>query len=168
MERKLCFLWNGTGYLKNHLTKHRLVCTHFDAFSILILCSIFNNSIFLKIVWKKRYEVSSALASYAEGVKYGKRICHYMTRNAKFIEGNVMLLWHHIIPTQQAIMRELHDLSHPWNELWKYGVTVALFKSVRQYKDLLVSLQVALWSGYAIDWVLVWYRRFNFHASERN
>ncbi len=28
---------NTTGYLKNHWTKHRLVCTHFNAFSMLIL-----------------------------------------------------------------------------------------------------------------------------------
>ena len=36
MERK-CFLCEiSTDYLKNHCTKHRLVCTHFDAFSMLI------------------------------------------------------------------------------------------------------------------------------------
>ncbi len=29
-------LLNTTGFLKNHWTKHRLVCTHFDAFSMLI------------------------------------------------------------------------------------------------------------------------------------
>ena len=28
---------NITGYLKNHWTKHSLICTHFDAFSMLIL-----------------------------------------------------------------------------------------------------------------------------------
>ncbi len=35
-----------TGYLKNYWTKHRLVCTHFDAFSMLIpnMVTIFNNS----------------------------------------------------------------------------------------------------------------------------
>ncbi len=27
---------NITSYLKNHWTKHRLICTHFDAFSMLI------------------------------------------------------------------------------------------------------------------------------------
>ncbi len=27
---------NITSYLKNHWTKHRLVCNHFDAFSMLI------------------------------------------------------------------------------------------------------------------------------------
>ena len=37
---------NTTGYLKNHWTKHRLVCTHFDdAFSMLIpnMDTVFQN-----------------------------------------------------------------------------------------------------------------------------
>ncbi len=35
MERCLVYK-NITGYLKNHWTRHRLVCTHFDEFSMLI------------------------------------------------------------------------------------------------------------------------------------
>ncbi len=36
MEARWFVYVNTTGYLKNHWTKHRLVCTHFDAFSMLI------------------------------------------------------------------------------------------------------------------------------------
>ena len=36
MERRCLVPASVTGYLKNHWTKHRLVCTHFDAFFILI------------------------------------------------------------------------------------------------------------------------------------
>ncbi len=43
-----CFVYNEstTGYLKNHWTNHRLVCTHYDAFSMLIpnMCTIVNKS----------------------------------------------------------------------------------------------------------------------------
>ena len=47
---------NITGYLKNHWTKHRLVCTHFNAFSMLIpnMGIFFNNSEFCEIVLKKK------------------------------------------------------------------------------------------------------------------
>ncbi len=36
-QRKDVLFINITAYLKNHWTKHRDVCTHFDAFSMLIL-----------------------------------------------------------------------------------------------------------------------------------
>ena len=36
MERICLVHENTTSYLKNHWTKHRLVCTHFDAFFMLI------------------------------------------------------------------------------------------------------------------------------------
>ncbi len=35
-KRRCLVYQNITGYLKNHWTKHRLVCTYFDAFSMLI------------------------------------------------------------------------------------------------------------------------------------
>ena len=43
------------GYLKNHLTKHRLACTHFDTFFILIpnMDIKFNNFEFFKILSQK-------------------------------------------------------------------------------------------------------------------
>ncbi len=37
MERRYLIYDNITGYLKNHWTKHRHVCTHFAAFTMLIL-----------------------------------------------------------------------------------------------------------------------------------
>ena len=37
MGEKLLVYENITSYLKNHWTKYRLVCTHFNAFSMLIL-----------------------------------------------------------------------------------------------------------------------------------
>ncbi len=45
------YVENITGYFKNHWTKHRHVCTHFDAFSMLMLnmgTSINNSEIFEK------------------------------------------------------------------------------------------------------------------------
>ena len=55
MERCLD-LENTTRYLKNHYTKHRLVCTHFDAFSMLMpdMEIIFNNSEIFKKKFKKK------------------------------------------------------------------------------------------------------------------
>ena len=36
-ESRCCIYLNTESYLKNHLAKYRLVCTHFDAFAKLIL-----------------------------------------------------------------------------------------------------------------------------------
>ena len=46
---------NTKGYLKNRRTKHKLVCIHFDTFSMLIpnMGTIFNNSELLKNVLNK-------------------------------------------------------------------------------------------------------------------
>ncbi len=50
MERRCLVYENTTGYLKNHWTKRRHVCTHFDAFSMLIpnMDEKYNNSFFFK------------------------------------------------------------------------------------------------------------------------
>ncbi len=55
MINRRCLVYeNITDYLKNHWTKHRLVRTHFDAFSILIpnMGIIFNNSDIFSPVFK--------------------------------------------------------------------------------------------------------------------
>ncbi len=36
MKDETVVIKNALGYFKNHWTKHRLVCTHFDAFSMYI------------------------------------------------------------------------------------------------------------------------------------
>ncbi len=69
MDRGLVYE-NITGYLKNHWTKHRLVCIHFDAFSEQIpnMDVKFNNSEFF---WKQilKIKVFAALDRHVGWIK---------------------------------------------------------------------------------------------------
>ena len=51
---------NITGYIKNHWIKHKLVCTHFDPFSILIpnMSSLFDKMKFLTTFFGKKVEIA--------------------------------------------------------------------------------------------------------------
>ena len=63
MSRRCLAYENITDYLKNHWTKHRLVCIHFDAFSMLILdmdTLVFNNCKMFDFFFSVQIKASTA------------------------------------------------------------------------------------------------------------
>ncbi len=66
-----CLIYeNITGYLKNHWTKHRLVCTHSDAFSMLMpnMGTTLSNSEIFENFSGKKIKVLIVFDSHAESV----------------------------------------------------------------------------------------------------
>ena len=81
---RMCCLWKNTGNLKNHWTKHRLVCTHLDAFFMLIpnMGIIFYN---FDIFGKKWQNLKNEALNYHSEQAWGELMLRYAEVNALVI-----------------------------------------------------------------------------------
>ena len=139
MERCLVFE-NITGYLKNHWNKHRLVCTHFDAFSMLIsnMGAIFKNSDNIKVFYKiasicKLIELkrlftclsNCTVIAYFEFVIKSHQITELL---------NIFLISKELYQSEQK-QTYIWASDSQWDSLWYFYFFCTKWKSARQSLD---------------------------------